>query len=132
MYEKELPDILRTGDIVKLDINDFEKIIRHRPLLKLFQDFEKNSDYSSRFWTILNKSCDMVHNDKRYFSNNLFLVPLQGLKSTLKKGTLGKVLYSSQTKSSSQILIDSYKKYFLKKIKHELPKRRKRISHRLQ
>ena len=94
--------------------------------ISLFRDFEKNPDYESHLWAILNKNCDMVHDEEksRYFSNNLFLAPLQGLISVLRKGTLGKnILYSKEIKSAEKTFIEAYEKYFLKNAKLDNPKR---------
>ena len=126
MYE-ETPDSkkLRSGDVVRLRIDDFKKIARHDSMINLFSDFKDNPDYPENFWAILNKSCDMVHDPQngRTFKNNLFIAPLQGLKSALRKGTLN-LLHSSEGPSILNIFIDSYRHYFTGKSKRENPKKK--------
>ena len=112
--------------MIQLNVDDFKKITRHQSPISLFEDFEKNPEYANSLWAILNKNCDMVHNEDepRYFSNNLFLAPLQGLRSTLKKGTLGKILHSRQTQSISKFLVNEYKKHLTQKAKKESPRQK--------
>ena len=118
---------LRTGDIIKLNYEDFRKIARHDSLLRLFQDFENNPEYSQKFWVILNKECDMVHSSpQRYFIDNLFIAPLQGLKTIIKKGTLGRdILESNKGKPINEKLNEAYKKYFNQKTKKDNPRKDK-------
>ena len=78
---------LRTGDVVQLELSDFKIILRNYPLLeKLLESYHLDNKYRSKYWAILNKPCDMVHNseDKRVFDTNLFLCPLQSLLHELK------------------------------------------------
>ncbi len=123
MYEKPATGHLRTGDVVRLELNDIEKIARHESVLELFRHFDENPEYSPKLWAILNKSCDMVHEpeNKRYFKHNLFLVPLQMLRSALRKGTLGDLLYSEDLIAPENLLTDAYKKYFSKKARYKNP-----------
>ena len=121
MYDDLASNQLRTGDIVELVFSDFEKIVRHNSLLSLFKDFEDNLDYPKNLWAILNKNCDMVHmpEQKRHFTGNLFIVPLQGLRIALKKGALKDILYSEEEQSINKILIKSYQEYLANKVKKE-------------
>ncbi len=123
MYDNSEPknNRLRTGDVVKLDFNDFQSISRHNSILDVFKDFKKNYDYNNMLWAVLNKNCDMVHDSskERYFKNNLFLIPLQGLKSALRKGTIKGILHHQQIKNISSTLLEAYKKYLSNKAKKE-------------
>ena len=121
MYDDLASNQLRTGDIVELVFSDFKKIVRHNSLLSLFKDFEDNPDYPKNLWAILNKNCDMVHmpEQKRHFTGNLFIVPLQGLRIALKKGALKDILYSEEEQSINKILIKSYEEYLANKVKKE-------------
>lgn len=66
------------------------------------------------------KTCDMVHDPAkgRYFKSNLFLVPLQMLRTALRKGTLGDLLYSEDLIAPENLLTDAYKK---KKARYKNP-----------
>ncbi len=132
MYDDSLDEgQLRSGDIVQLQVSDLQEVVRHRSALSIFQDFDQNKDYSSKLWAILNKSCDMVHDPKseRIFDTNLFLIPLQGLQSALRKGTLGKVLSrSEEPKTVDNIFKDAYEKYLSKKIKEYEPRKKNEDS----
>lgn len=79
---------LRAGDVVKLELGDFEKILRHYPsMAALLKQFYSEAKYKSKLWAILNKPCDMVHDGEgRTFDTNLFLAPLQGFLSELRPG----------------------------------------------
>ena len=123
MYEASNSGNLRTGDVVRLELDDLEKIVRYKSVLELFRHFDENSEYSPKLWAILNKTCDMVHDPAkgRYFKSNLFLVPLQILRTALRKGTLGDLLYSEDLIAPENLLTDAYKKYFSKKARYKNP-----------
>lgn len=108
---------LKTGDVVSLQLKDFKKIARHESMIGLFKQYEEDEQYSRRLWTVLNKSCDMVHDkeNKRFFKSNLFLSPLQGLRNALIKGTLGKIIYLGDIPDSKEILIKAYRSFLKKK-----------------
>ena len=123
MYENSQPENrLRTGDVVKLDLDDFQSIARHNSILDIFKDFKNNHDYNNMLWAVLNKSCDMIHdfNNRRSFKNNLFLIPLQGLMSTWRKETIRDILHHQGPKEVSSILTKAYKQYLSEKTKNEL------------
>ena len=108
---------LKTGDVVSLGIDDFKKIVRHESIIDLFKQYSDDSKYKHCLWSVLNKACDMVHDEQkgRCFKNNLFLAPLQGLRDVLRERTLGKQLVAQRNAPSpKKFFIDSYKK-FLKK-----------------
>lgn len=91
MYD--LSDVDRglvTGDILKLDVDFFKKFSKYDTIIPLFENFLKNEDYSSNYWAILNKPCDMVHDDyvKRSFDRNMFLCPLKNFKTSFYKNEL--------------------------------------------
>ena len=66
----------------------------------------------------------MVHSKQRYFTDNLFIAPLQGLKTIIKKGTLGRdILESNKGKPINEKLDEAYKKYFKQKTKRDHPKK---------
>ncbi|MXZ51245.1 MAG: hypothetical protein F4Z09_10645, partial [Rhodobacteraceae bacterium] len=50
-----------------------------------------------------------------------FLVPLQMLRTALRKGTLGDLLYSEDLIAPENLLTDAYKKYFSKKARYKNP-----------
>jgi len=73
-------DGLRTGDVIYLDTLNFKEILRNYNSFKeLFAQYEANPKYRANYWAILNKPCDMVHDEskKRKFDTNMFLCPLQ-------------------------------------------------------
>ena len=51
----------------------------------------------------------MVHDEsgktKRYFTNNLFLSPLQKLKDALRKGTLGSIIHVEDSSDPKEVLL---------------------------
>ena len=124
MYQDPFEDKLRPGDVVGLDLDDFSKIVRNESILPLFADYYSNSDYSHGYWAILNKSCDMIHDDQkgRYFSSNLFVAPLQSLRSAISKGTLGNITQVPQRPSGEKTFLDNFKKFFTKEVKHQYSK----------
>ena len=123
MYETSNSCNLRTGDVVLLELDDIKKIARHESVLDLFRHFDKTPEYYPKLWAILNKTCDMVHDpaNDRHFKSNLFLAPLQMLRTALKKGTLGDLLYSEDIITPEKVLTDTFQKYFSKKAKNKNP-----------
>lgn len=80
MYKHPTEDSgLDSGDVVLLDRKFFEKFSRSRSILPLIRQFLKDPNYKSHYWALLNKSCDMVHDQKtkRVFDSSLFLCPLK-------------------------------------------------------
>ena len=121
MYESVDQMKLRTGDVIRLELEEIKSIVRHESVLSLFENYDQNGDYDSKLWAVLNKPCDMVHlpAHNRYFRNNLFLVPLQSLRTALKKGTLGELLHSDKIIAPEKLVLDNYKKYFTQKAKND-------------
>ncbi len=113
MYDEACENNLRTGDVIELRVADFEKICRHDSMLNLLKEYEQNPDYPKSFWAVLNQPCDMVHDtaNKRYFKSNLFLAPLQGVKSALRKGTLGGPRLNSNIKDLKKIIVENFEKF---------------------
>ncbi len=117
-------EYLRTGDILRLDFEDFKSFVRHESILPLFQQFEGDASYSAKLWVLLNQPCDMVHDPEngRYFKSNVFLAPLQGLMSALRKGVIGDLVYFEDVRQPENVFIESYKTYLKSKIEAENPK----------
>ena len=65
MYSNDEDPHLRTGDVVVLELEDFKKIARHESMISLFEQYDKDPHYQRHFWAILNKSCDMVYDEKK-------------------------------------------------------------------
>lgn len=124
MYAETQSDLLRTGDIIKLDLDDFKTIVRHESILPLLKQFNDEPAYVSKYWALLNQPCDMVHDpDKgRHLRSNLFLSPLQGLRSALRKGALGDLVHFESVKMPENVFTETYKTYLTDKAKRENPK----------
>lgn len=123
MYNEGNPTLLLTGDIVRLELADFKSFVRHESFLNVLAQFEGDENYTSRLWAVLNQPCDMVHDPTkgRIFKSNLFLCPLQGLRSALKKGALGDIVHYESLKKPENALTEAYRKYFTEKVKRENP-----------
>lgn len=113
MYEPSpVSDSLRTGDVVCLTTDDFKSVVKYPEMLALLHQFEKDPNYRKCYWAVLNQPCDMVHDDKgRRFKSNLFLVPLLGLKSALKKGVLGEVVHFETVRLPEKVFLEEYAKF---------------------
>lgn len=83
MYKSGLKSSLSTGDIFKFDSAFFKEFSKYKEILSVIDSFSSNEDYTSGYWTLLNKPCDMVHNPEadRYFDDNLILCPLRNFLS---------------------------------------------------
>lgn len=114
MYQEPSGRDLHTGDIVRLSIEDFKKILRYESMERVLEQYLKDPNYSTGLWAILNQPCDMVHDDekKRQMKGSLFLAPLQGLRAALKKGIpAGDVLHYINMPKVENVLTDSYRSY---------------------
>ncbi len=109
---------LRTGDIVRLGKADFKSILRNFPSFEpLINQYLSEKKYASKYWSVLNKSCDMVHDQTgRRFDTNLFLCPLQSFLSELKpdglfKKYLEKPITVADYKSCLSTLVPKFNYY---------------------
>lgn len=121
MYESSLPPNLRTGDVVRLKLEDFQKIVRHEPILAVFKQFAEIETYSECLWAILNQPCDLVHDleQQRTIKSNLFIAPLVGLKVALKKEMCGRLLHLDKLPKVTELFQASFKSFFHEKTRKE-------------
>lgn len=115
---------LRTGDIIRLRLDDFSKLLKHFEILKpLLESYNNNSKYESCFWAILNKPCDMVHGQGQKFKSNLFLCLLQSFRKELKQEHIfGEYVSPPQAlKVPSAQITTLYQKYLSAKAKGIYP-----------
>lgn len=115
-FDEEPEKRLRTGDIVRLDLNDFRAILKNYELLEpLLKSYDLNPKYKSKLWAILNKPCDMVHDGtQRFKSSSLFLAPLQSFLGELRKDRIFAeyVLPPKTIEPIKDFLISLSKNYF--------------------
>lgn len=114
------PSILRTGDVVRLSPEDFRKFVRYESILPLIDDYSGNPDYAAHLWAVLNKPCDMVHDESRQFKNNLFLAPLQGFRSTMIKGPFRHFRHIPEKQPPQKAFLDLYRKYLAERARSEI------------
>ncbi len=92
MYREFGSDDLLAGDVIKLKLEDFKRLAKHKSILAIFREFYKTPTFKHGHWAILNKPCDMIEcsdtKKKRIFETNLLLCPLRSLKSALREGIL--------------------------------------------
>ena len=69
----------------------------------------------------------MVHDEKqrRYFKNNLFLAPLQGLKNVLRKGTVGELVHYESVQPPEKYIKKTFQLFLQKNAFSENPKKDK-------
>ncbi len=120
MYADKPSKVLRAGDVITLTLEDVSRIARHPSILEVFKQYSEDLQYPRNLWAILNKPCDMIHDgeNKRYFTANLFLSPLQGLKNVLKQKTVKEILF--QQKRAMESVRETFHQY-IQKNKNTIP-----------
>lgn len=113
---------LKTGDVVKLTLLDFQHILRHQSILHVIEQFSSDPKYSAGLWTVLNKPCDMVHSANQRFKHNLFLCPLQGLLSALKDGPFDDCLHATSSKTPLAAFKKAFADYKRGQTKEQYPR----------
>jgi hypothetical protein len=129
-------EALKTGDVVELTSADLNKILEHNPMKNLIRQFDRDKPNRPKYWAILNKACDMAHNEKQKFTTNLFLCPLQGLREQIQRGQLKRIRYIETAKSPAQkfkdILRSNLKEIVKKALQKEKDETGKEFGQRLE
>lgn len=125
MYREPTDKCLHTGDIVRLDLSDFKKILRYEAMEKVLEQYLNDPNYKTGLWAVLNQPCDMVHDPdkKRQMKGSLFLAPLQGLRAALRKGIpAGDVIHNTSLASAENVVVEPYKKFLEGQAWNEYPR----------
>lgn len=109
MYDSSEVTELTPGQVVQLDKAFTEKFVRHDSAKPIFRDFFAHPKYSHGLFVILNKACDLVHEEGQEFDSDVFLAPTITLKEALNSRRLAG--YLKRSRSLSESLVSAFKQF---------------------